>query len=230
MEVWSVVPANCCANVFPKNAYKSKEEVMWWLSLLGLPHASCGGAIRPKIVMWLFFMVLAVMTSALAQSGLEKNGEAVEAVGLTNLGFTYAKVGQYTKALEALKRAVQLEPELAEAHYFLGATYNNLGLHREAVKAFKEAIRLKPTWAEAYSGLGVAYNCSMRFGESVEALQQAIRLTPGWAQPYVNLSVTYTNQHRFKEAVEASQQAIRLKADEAESYYRLGVAYGHPGK
>ena len=113
---------------------------------------------------------------AVAQKGAEGRGGAGDAVALTNLGFAYAKAGQYEKAVEVLTRAVRLNPESAEAHYFLGAAYNNMDRFEEAVGAFREAVRLRPEWGEAYSGLGVAYNCARRFEESLAALRrQAVR-------------------------------------------------------
>src|SRR4030095_2041440 len=129
-------------------------------------------------------LVLLVVTLAISTLGQSRSdqGREAEAVALTNLGFNYAKSGQYSKAVELLSRAIQLNPDLAEAHYFLGATYNNMDQHEEAIKEFKESIRLKPGWADAHSGLGVAYNCSKLFDESVKALLQAIRLAPEWAQ------------------------------------------------
>ncbi|HEX6729325.1 MAG TPA: tetratricopeptide repeat protein, partial [Pyrinomonadaceae bacterium] len=116
---------------------------------------------KPKICT-LVFLVCALACSALGQSRSDKGREA-EAVALTNLGFNYSKSGQHNKAVEVLSRAIQLQPDLAEAHYFLGGAYNNIDLHGESVREFKEAIRLKPGWVEAYSALGVAYNCLKRF-------------------------------------------------------------------
>ena len=107
---------------------------------------------QPKISR-LVFLVVTLVISTLGQSRSDEAREA-EAVALTNLGFNYSKSGQYTKAIELLSRAIQLKPDLAEAHYFLGATYNNMDRHREAIEEFKESIRLKPGWADPYSGLG----------------------------------------------------------------------------
>src|SRR4029453_10051137 len=87
------------------------------------------------------FLVVTLGISTFGQSSSDGLREA-EAVALTSLGFNYSKSGQYTKAVEVLSRAIQLKPDLAEAHYFLGATYNNMDRHREAIKEFRQPIRL----------------------------------------------------------------------------------------
>jgi Tfp pilus assembly protein PilF len=83
----------------------------------------------------LAFLFLALVPSALAQSGSEERSKEAESIALTNLAFGYAKSGQYTKAVQELKQAVRLKPDLAEAHYFLGVTYNNMGQHEAAIES-----------------------------------------------------------------------------------------------
>jgi tetratricopeptide (TPR) repeat protein len=40
-----------------------------------------------------------------------------------NLGAVYSKMGQYTNAIELLKRAISLKPDFADAHFALALTY-----------------------------------------------------------------------------------------------------------
>src|SRR5678815_1977619 len=89
------------------------------------------------VLMAFGFLFLTGMTLVFGQSLPAERQKSREAVALTNLGFTYSKSGQNTRAADVLRRAIQLEPELAEAHYFLAATYNNMDLCTEAVEEFQ---------------------------------------------------------------------------------------------
>ena len=42
---------------------------------------------------------------------------------LQNLGYTYYNLGKYEEAIEAYKQAIRINPDFAEAHYFLGGAY-----------------------------------------------------------------------------------------------------------
>ena len=79
--------------------------------------------------------------------------------------------GQYVKAIEAYKQAVQLKPDFAEAYNNLGYSYRMNGDFDQAITADKEALRLKPNVAEAHEYLAKAYLLkSDRSGQPVSAM------------------------------------------------------------
>lgn len=57
-----------------------------------------------------------------------------------NLGLTYRMLGKKREALEALRRAADLQPDLKEAWNFLGLTQEETGDHQEAVRSFCRAL------------------------------------------------------------------------------------------
>ena len=74
-----------------------------------------------------------------------------------NIGFCYERLGVYTKAIEAYKQAIRIDPDFAITYYNLGLTYYELGFYEEAIEASKQAIRIDPDYAEAHYSLGVDY-------------------------------------------------------------------------
>jgi len=63
----------------------------------------------------------------------------------------------YSKAIEACKQTIRINPDDAIAHCNLGFAYDQLGFHEEAREAYIQAIRIDPDYAEAHYSLGVAY-------------------------------------------------------------------------
>ena len=78
----------------------------------------------------------------------------------------------------ALRKAVRLYPQSAEAHYILGVLLKECGRLEEAGRAFEGAIRLNLQNAEANYNLGVSLKELGRFEEAERAFQTAIRLNP----------------------------------------------------
>jgi tetratricopeptide (TPR) repeat protein len=146
------------------------------------------------------------------------------------LGNVYASLGRYQDAIEAIKQAIRIEPDLAEAHYDLGVAYGKLGRWQDAVEAYKQAIRIKPNYAEAHNNLGNVYPRLGRYQDAIEAYKQAIRIKPDLAEAHYNLGVAYGKLGRSQDAVESYKQAIRIKPDYTDAHYNLGVAYDKLGR
>lgn len=58
------------------------------------------------------------------------------------MGFTHILAGDSKGAIPYLVKAIQLNPDDAEAYYFLGAAYRSLGQYKEAKENLKEAKEL----------------------------------------------------------------------------------------
>jgi len=66
--------------------------------------------------------------------------------------------GEYSRAADALKIAVSVDPDNAVAHCNLGEIYRHLGLYEQAVGELKEAERLDPEFGDTYINLGIIYD------------------------------------------------------------------------
>ena len=59
-------------------------------------------------------------------------------------GVAHAKEGHWDVAEGHFRKALEADPNLAEAHFNLGLALNSLGKHDEAMVAFKKAAELAP--------------------------------------------------------------------------------------
>ena len=67
----------------------------------------------------------------------------------TFLGAAYAEQKRYNSAIGALRRAADLEPEVAKVQYNLGQAYEAAGVWREAWFCYKRALELDPYYQPA---------------------------------------------------------------------------------
>jgi tetratricopeptide (TPR) repeat protein len=74
-----------------------------------------------------------------------------------NFGVTLAQLGLVNKALDQIRRFVELKPDDREGHYFLANLLADQGYDDEAVREFEKTIALDPSFREAYFYLGQHY-------------------------------------------------------------------------
>ena len=104
------------------------------------------------------------------------------------LGIGYMQEGRFELALSRLQRALELNPESAEAHDALGVLHERLGRYDLAQEHFENAIRLQPQLSAAHTNFG-SFLC--RQGRVEEAEQQ---FAAAVANPlYENPEIAYTN-------------------------------------
>jgi tetratricopeptide (TPR) repeat protein len=74
-----------------------------------------------------------------------------------------------TDAVENLEKALLLNPNDPESHYYLGRALFQTGNRQEAFRHFDEAVRLKPDYAEVYLTYSL---CEKLIGNDPEAERQ----------------------------------------------------------
>ena len=85
--------------------------------------------------------------SALASCGsfvLPSFGMAADAFELALKGQDLIQKQDYSNAIEALKKAVEIDPENDWAFGLLGRAYHGAGKQAEAVSAFRQAVKINP--------------------------------------------------------------------------------------
>lgn len=97
-----------------------------------------------------------------------------------NLGNAYAKLGKYSEAIDAYKKAIA-NPQYKNAAMALnniGMVYYRLGRYDDALDSFKESIKRFSTFHLPYYGLALAYNAKAQYGEASIAITKAIEFDP----------------------------------------------------
>lgn len=149
---------------------------------------------------------------------------------LHSLGLIAIQTGNRETAIDLIGRAIEIEPELAEAHNNLGNALKAQGTLDEAVACYQQALRIKPDYAEAHSNLGIALKAQGKLDEAVASYREALRIKPDYAKAHNNLGITLKNQGKLDEAVASYQRALEVRPDYAEARYNLGNALIDQGK
>jgi serine/threonine protein kinase/tetratricopeptide (TPR) repeat protein len=145
--------------------------------------------------------------------------DAEYAMAWAALGGAYALKGSFLsigdlvrKGVEMERRALEIDPELADAHNWLGAGLLTLGKVDEAIASISEAIRLEPDNGQAYQSLGRAYWVGQGdFAKAIPAFRKAIELNPEAGYSYLQLGLLLAWQGQYAEAEAVCRRAVELQ-------------------
>jgi predicted O-linked N-acetylglucosamine transferase (SPINDLY family) len=139
-------------------------------------------------------------------------------------------VSRIDEAEDAYRRAVQIRPDLADAHFSLGYLLDRLGKLSEAEQSLRQALRLAPDDPLAHNQLGKVLVRLDRPQQAMVSLREALRLNPNSAHAHSNLASALRMLEQFDAAEQSSRRALALKPDLSAAHTNLGEALAALGR
>ncbi len=116
------------------------------------------------------------------------------------LTWTLANHFPHARAIQDMKRALALNPNLATAHYWLGAVYMHIGLLDKALQELRLAVNLDPSVPEAPPRIARVHWYEQRFDTALVEFERM----PGWEDEH---ALVLDHLGRTDEALRLLQQA-----------------------
>jgi serine/threonine-protein kinase len=138
---------------------------------------------------------------------------------------------QWQAAGEHYRRAIELNPGYATAHYWYGCDYLALlGRSDDAVAEMRTALRLDPLSHVMTQSLAYVLLLARRFDEALEQHMNALELEPYFYKSYSGLGRLYIHMEMYGEAIAMLQKARSLAGDVPNLLGALGQAYARAGR
>ncbi len=163
---------------------------------------------------------------AAAQKAVEldpTSGEAYTALGWVE----FFKVWDYIAAAEALKTAIQFDPNYAPAHHISSAVFQGSGDFQDAIEQEKQAVLLDPLALIFRASLAEELSMAGESERAVEQINQIFAIDPRYPKAHETLGTIDLRRGMYKEAInefEASERygGISERAPIGYAYARLG--------
>ncbi|EJL81387.1 Flp pilus assembly protein TadD [Polaromonas sp. CF318] len=146
-----------------------------------------------------------------------------DAFALGNLANLLQGRRQLVEAEASYRRALELKPDFADAHYNLGVLLSGTARMAEAEASLRRALEFKPDFANAHYNLGTLLRSSGRLPEAEAAYRQALKFNPDFADAHNDLGVLLRSCERLPEAETAFRHALAVRPDFADAHYNLGL-------
>jgi TolB-like protein/Tfp pilus assembly protein PilF len=156
------------------------------------------------------------------------------ALAYAGLGETYILLPYYIgtdpkearpKARAAALKALELNPNLAEAHNALGKILYTADIDlQQAIREHQRAIELSPNYASAHHWIGNGPLAGLgRLDEAIAEGKRSTELDPLSAINMVDLADTYMYARRFKEAEAEIKKALEIDPTFAYAHWIYGI-------
>ncbi len=156
------------------------------------------------------------------QDLLARHGEDAGAWCL--LGLARRRYREADAAIEAFRRAIACDVNMAAAHFHLATELLSCDRLEEAIEVFRRAHELDPDALEIAFNLGLALHRDGQAAPARTAFERACRIAPAFADAWFNLGLACQDLGDSEAAIAAFREAVVQRPDYAEATVNLGLA------
>ena len=129
-----------------------------------------------------------------------------------------------------LKRAIELNPNYAQAYHWFGVLMSFQRRHDEALDAVRKALALDPFSLVIRQSAGVALLSLGRYQEGVDLLKRVAEENPDLPSVHYYLAIAGILQSKWAEAIEEAKKEVESDNFDPSSKLDLAFAYSESGK
>lgn len=170
---------------------------------------------------------------------LYKNEEIKErelqSARLLSKAYSEYRKENFDLAIETFKKCIALNPNLADAYYFLGLIYMDYPDGEEikistAIDYFYKTIKINPKYTRAYYQLGFIYSKINQIALGISNHKKAIQTNSEYLDSHYELGFIYIELEDFSKALEHFEKIRQSDPNYNYSYYGnfyygLGITY-----
>jgi len=129
------------------------------------------------------------------------------------------------EAVEWLRRALSIDPEMADAHLGLGALELGAGNTAAAVSAYRQAVLIKPQEPLVHCLLASALTEEGDAAVAEAESRRALALDAGFPEAHNSLGNALLSQGRVDEADACFRRSLELEPEDGDAHFGLGNVF-----
>jgi eukaryotic-like serine/threonine-protein kinase len=150
---------------------------------------------------------------------------SVEAAHEYSAAMNLQWAGKYQEAVQAFKRTIELDPNMARAYVGVAVILNNLGRRQEGQEYYKQALAKidKMSDREKYRTRGAYYLHAREPEKALEEFKKLLELYPADSAGAANLAFAYFLLRDMPKALEYGQRALDINPKNVPQRNNLGL-------
>jgi tetratricopeptide (TPR) repeat protein len=141
--------------------------------------------------------------------------------------------GRLAESIDVHLKALEADPQAAQAHVNLISLYGRMGRSEEADAHYRKALALDSHVAGAHYNYGVLLASAGRREEAMDLFRKAVAVDPFHARAHHNLAALLAGQKRLQEAASHFRQALASEPQHRGARFGLAqvlLSLGQPGE
>jgi len=152
-----------------------------------------------------------------------RSGEAYSALGWVE----FFREWDFSAAAEALKTAIRLDPNYAQAHHVLSGVLQLSGNFKDAIQEESEAVELDPLAFIFRASLAEEFSMAGQNDEAIAQINQIFRIDPQYPKAHETLALIDLRMGKYKKAIREFEVSEKYGLDgelapRGYAYARLG--------
>ena len=156
--------------------------------------------------------------------------EPRNADALNLLGAVLVQLGQAEKAVDHMRRAIQIQPKRAPYHVNLGVTLQDLGRFDQAQAAFEQAIKLDKHFADAYYNLAKLFKQMDLPEAALLTYEQVLSIDPKRADALINMGNILFDHGGVEDSLQCFAKAAEINPKIGRPFINMGNSYRRLGE
>src|SRR5262249_34937545 len=130
------------------------------------------------------------------------------------LGGVYAISFEWARAEREFRRALELNPNEANAHHWYAYLLSDTGRSDDAIAEAKRAVALEPLNLKYNDSLGVIYRDARQYNEAIASFKKNLEMDPNYPPSNSNLAYVYQLTQHYDLWLEQWKKAAILNDDQ----------------
>ncbi len=130
-----------------------------------------------------------------------------------------------TRSIELYKKAISVDPQHFEAHFYLANTYFQRGDYNNAIMFYKKAQLIRNYMPQVDFNLALVLEASGKIDEAIKQLRGALRKNPSYLKAKILLAEYLLKQKKENLALELYYDALAQDPNNFDSLYSIASIY-----
>jgi len=161
------------------------------------------------------------------EGGMSASSQIKDPVELTKLAVSKQVTGAYDEAIDALDRALGINPSYEQAYYQKGLIYEEWDRRKEALEAYQKAVEINQNSYEARLGLASLYDKSVLNDLALEQYLRVAETKKGDPELHFKIALEYWYLQDIPKTAEYYNKVIEVNKDHLQAHLNLISVYEH---
>jgi len=148
-----------------------------------------------------------------------------EALTHFNSGVHFYKQREFSKAIQAYQKVIEVDPTYIEAYNNLGIIYQMLGDVDKAFGFYQKSTEINPRYEKGYNNLGILLFLKGHYEEAQEAFQKSLTMNSNNIESHINLGILFKKKGELEKAIGSYQSALAINPLHSETHYNIALLY-----